>query len=165
VDHARTLNDILLKIDGLNLDEVWGNFIDPRVVDFLSEYGRRFSSVGLEQLTHTPFPDYYRELDPVQCHRNCLDLCCYVGSGASQYRIVYGWALSDKGTWYCHSWCIRRTGPENIVETTPPRVAYFGFVVPDGVDPRATYFVPSNLGEQLLKWHTSATTASAASQT
>lgn len=165
MDHARTLNDILLKIDGLNLDEVWGNFIDPRVVDFLSEYGRRFSSVGLEQLTHTPFPDYYRELDPVQCHRNCLDLCCYVGSGASQYRIVYGWALSDKGTWYCHSWCIRRTGPENIVETTPPRVAYFGFVVPDGVDPRATYFVPSNLGEQLLKWHTSATTASAASQT
>ena len=57
MDHARTLNDILLEIGGLNLDEVWGNFIYPRVVDFLSEYGGRFSAAGLEHLTHTPFPD------------------------------------------------------------------------------------------------------------
>ena len=162
----RTLVDILLKIGGSRLDDALGNFTDSRVVDFLSEYGREFSTEGLEHLTRTPFPDYKRELDPGQCHRNCLDLCCYVGSGASEYRIAYGWALcDDNGTWYCHSWCVRRTGPENIVETTPPRAAYFGFVVPDGVDSRATYIVPSNLGEKLEKWHTSATSASATSQT
>ena len=164
MDHARALNEIMLKIGGLNLDEVWGNFIDPRVVDFLSEYGREFSTAGLEHLTHTPFPDYYRELDLIQCHRNCLDLCCYVGSGASQYRIVYGWALSDNGTWYCHSWCIKRNGPQNIIETTHPRVSYFGFVLPDEVHLLSTYIVPSTLGDQLEKCQSS-TSASGTYQT
>lgn len=57
MDHARTLNDNLLKISSLNLDEVWRNFIAPRVVDFLTEYGRKFSAVALDHLTHAPFPD------------------------------------------------------------------------------------------------------------
>ena len=165
MSRARSLNDILLNIGGSKLDEAWGNFTDSRVVDFLSEHGKEFSTEGLECLKETPFPGWRKPLDSVQCHRNCVDLCCYVGSGASEYRNVYGWALSANGTWYCHSWCIKRTGPENIIETTLPRVAYFGFLMPDGVDPRATYFVPSNLGEKLENWQSSATSTSATSQT
>jgi hypothetical protein len=46
-----------------------------------------------------------------------------------------------------------------------PTVAYFGFVVPDGVDSHATYFVPSNLGEKLENWQSSATSTSSTSQT
>jgi hypothetical protein len=129
------------------------------VLEFLFDYGREFSTENLERLTHTPFSDYQRDLDPVQCHRNCLDLACYVGNGPGQYRIVHGWALSANSTWYCHSWCIKRSGPENIVETTLPRLAYLGFVVPDGVDLRGVYFVPSNLGEELDKWRTSSSSS------
>ena len=159
MDREIVLNQTLLKIGGSYVDEVSGNFKDCRVIDFLFEYGTKFSTEDLERLTHTPFPDYQRDLDPVQCHRNCLDLACYVGSGPSQYRIIYGWALSANGTWYCHSWCIKRSGPENVIETTLPRLAYFGFVVPDGVDLRGVYFVPSNLGEELDKWRTSSSSS------
>ena len=155
MDQTLILNSILLNIAGSCVDEALGNFTDCRVLKFLFEYGREFSIENLERLTQTPFPDYLRDLDPVQCHRNCLDLACYTGSGSSQYRVVHGWALSTNGTWYCHSWCIKRTGPENIVETTLPRLRYFGFVVPDGVDLRGVYFVPSNLAEELDEWRTS----------
>jgi hypothetical protein len=161
LDCALILNPILTKMGGLHIDDAagWANFSDPCVVNFLLEYGREFPVEGLERLTRTPFPDYQRDLDSVQCHRNCLDLACYVGNGTSQYRVVYGWALSANGTWYCHSWCIKRNGFQNIVETTLPRLAYFGFVVPDGVDLRGVYFVPSNLGEELDKWRTSASSS------
>lgn len=164
MDHARTLNDILLKIGGLRLDEELGNFTDSRVVDFLSEYGRQFSVEGLECLQETPFPDWRKPLDPVQCHRNCADLRVYAPIGLSEYRIVYGWALSDNGTWYCHSWCIKRNGPENIIETTRPRVSYFGFVLPDEVHLLSTCIVPSTLADQLEKYQSSIS-ASATSQT
>ncbi len=157
LDHAFLLNQTLTSIGGKHIDAEpgWANFTDPRVVNFLLQYGRTFPTEGLECIRETPFPDWHRPLDPVHCHGNCVDLRCYVGTGQSEYRIVYGWALSDNGTWYCHSWCIKRTGPENIVETTRPRMAYFGFVVPDAVHPLATLFVPSTLGEELEKWKSS----------
>jgi len=148
------LKDFLLKIGGSTIDDKlgWANFIDSRVVDFLLEHGKQFPTEGLECLAHTPFPDYRLPLGRVHCHKNCVDLRCYVGTGRSEYQIVHGWALSTNDTWYCHSWCLKRTGPENIIETTCPRISYFGFVVPDEVDPRAILFVPSNLGDQLENW-------------
>lgn len=94
-------NQILMKIGGSPIDDEsgWANFSDSRVVDFLSEYGREFSTEGLEHLQETPFVGHHRPLDPVQCHRNAVDLRCYVGTGtgSSEYRIVHGWALSDNG--------------------------------------------------------------------
>ena len=152
---ALILTDILLNIGGSCVDEALGNYTDCRVDEYLFNYGREFPVENLERLTRTPFPGYQRDLDPVQCHRNCLDLACYVGSGPSQYRIVHGWALGANNIWCCHSWCIKRSGPGNIIETTLPRLAYFGFVVPDGVDLRGVYFAPSNLGEELDKLRTS----------
>jgi hypothetical protein len=154
LDCALILNPVLTKMGGSRIDDPagWANFSEPRVVNFLLEYGREFPTTGLERIQETPFPDWHRPLDPVHCHRNCVDLRCYVGAGASQYRVVHGWALSDNDTWYCHSWCIKRTGLESIVETTLPRIAYFGFVVPDEVNPLGTLFVPSTLGEELENW-------------
>lgn len=162
MDSGFVLNQILTKIGGSRIDDEpgWANFTDPRVVDFLSKYGREFPSEGLECLQETPFPGHHKPLDPVHCHKNCLDLQCYVGTGRSEYQTVHGWALSDNGIWYCHSWCIKRTGPEKIVETTRPRLAYFGFVLPDGVDPRAIFLVPSNLGDQLENWRNLSTLTS-----
>jgi hypothetical protein len=154
MDFRLMLNQILMNIGGSRLDDEswWGNFSDPRVVEFLLEYGREFPMERLERLRETPFPGHRQPLHPVQCHKNCVDLRCYVGTGSSEYRIVYGWALGDNGIWYCHSWCVKRTGPENIIETTRPRIGYFGFVVPDEIHALATLFVPSSLGDQLENW-------------
>jgi hypothetical protein len=162
LDSGFILNQILTKIGGSRIDDEpgWANFTDPRVVDVLSKHGREFPSEGLECLQETSFPEHHKPRDPVHCHKNCLDLQCYVGTGRSEYQTVHGWALSDNGIWYCHSWCIKRTGPENIVETTRPRLAYFGFVLPDGIDPRAIFLVPSNLGDQLENWRNLSTSTS-----
>lgn len=162
MDSGFILKQILTKIGGSRIDDEpgWANFTDPRVVDFLSKYGREFPSEGLECLQETPFPGHHKPLDPVHCHKNCLDLQCYVGTGRREYQTVHGWALSDNGIWYCHSWCIKRAGPEKIVETTRPRLAYFGFVLPDGVDPCAIFLVPSNLGDQLENWRNLSTLTS-----
>jgi hypothetical protein len=146
------LNQILLKVGGSGLDseDGWATFSDPRVVDFLSKHGREFSTEGLQCIQETPFPDWRKSLGPDQCHRNCIDLRCYVGlTGVSEYRIVHGWALSDGGVWYCHSWCIRKTGLENIIETTRRRVSYFGFILPQDLDPRVIHWNPGRLGDLL----------------
>jgi len=154
LDCGLILNQLLLKLGGSHIDDesAWAHFSDRRVVDFLLEYGREFPVEGLEWLHETPFPGNRERLDPVQCHRNCVNLRCYVGTGRSEYRIVHGWALSANDTWYCHSWCVMRTGSEIIIETTRPRIAYFGFVVPDDVHALPTLYVSSYLGDQLRRW-------------
>jgi len=148
------LKQALLNIGGSSIDDqaAWGNFKDSRVVNFLLKRGREFSTKELQCLQETPFPDHHYSFGPDACHKNCIELCCYVGNGASQYAIVYGWALSNDDIWYSHSWCVKRTEPERIVETTRARVAYFGFVVPDTVNALSMWIVPSTLGDQLAKW-------------
>jgi hypothetical protein len=42
-------------------------------------------------------------------------------------RIVTGYALSSDGLWRQHSWALVK---DRLVETTEPRLTYFGFVVP-----------------------------------
>lgn len=62
---------------------------------------------------------------PSQCHRNSS--CCWE---ANQDKSVLctGYALSEDGMWRCHSWLVElRPRCNRIVETTVPRVAYFGF--------------------------------------
>ena len=62
---------------------------------------------------------------PSQCHRNA----CYCWE-ANQDKAVLctGYALSEDGMWRCHSWLVElRPRKNRIVETTSPRVAYFGF--------------------------------------
>lgn len=64
---------------------------------------------------------------PRRCHENALALHRSLG-----YGLCTGYALSDDGMWRQHSWCIeRRPRTTNIIETTEPRVMYFGFVLDD----------------------------------
>jgi len=126
LDSSVVLSQILLKVGGSRIDDEagWANFTDSRVVDFLLKYGREFPAVGLECLRETPFPGYQKPLDPVHCHRNCATCVVTWGMGrastnSSRVGAEQQWHL------YCHSWCIKRTGPENVIETTTPRIAYF----------------------------------------
>ena len=60
-----------------------------------------------------------------RCHDNSLHLYFQYG-----YQLCTGYALSDDGMWRQHSWCIYKTPrTTKIVETTVPRVAYFGYVL------------------------------------
>ena len=43
--------------------------------------------------------------------------------------IATGYALSNDGLWRSHTWGVSRKDGE-VVETTEPRVAYYGFVMP-----------------------------------
>lgn len=56
------------------------------------------------------------------CHNNALML---LATGEADYACT-GYALSDDGLWRHHGWgyCLDGT----IVETTTPRIAYYGFI-------------------------------------
>lgn len=66
---------------------------------------------------------------PSQCHRNASRLW---ESNKDKCRICTGYALSDDGMWRQHSWCIWNKARSNqIVETTLPRILYYGFAMTD----------------------------------
>ncbi len=62
---------------------------------------------------------------PSQCHRNS-SYCWEANQDKSV--LCTGYALSEDGMWRQHSWLVElRPRKNRIVETTVPRVAYFGF--------------------------------------
>jgi len=63
-----------------------------------------------------------------QCHRNSS---LYWARNMGSALIATGYALSEDGLWHQHSWCIDvgADGTPRIIESTVPRVAYFGFVM------------------------------------
>lgn len=64
---------------------------------------------------------------PSQCHSNSAWLW---RKHSDQYRIATGYALSEDGCWRQHSWVIEPLKTKDrIIETTEPRIAYFGFVM------------------------------------
>lgn len=64
---------------------------------------------------------------PSHCHANASR--CWEAN-KDKCRICTGYALSPDGMWRQHSWVIWMKPRSNqIVETTVPRVAYFGFVM------------------------------------
>lgn len=66
--------------------------------------------------------------EPSGCHRNSASLW---EANRNDVFLCTGYALSDDGMWRQHSWCV--TDPSSfqgrVVETTVPRVAYFGFIM------------------------------------
>lgn len=54
------------------------------------------------------------------CHHNCLEAVLAKPS----FIHMYGYALSEDGCWYEHSWLMDPEGC--LIETTEPRLAYLG---------------------------------------
>ncbi len=65
-----------------------------------------------------------RKGKPIQCHANTANL--WTDGKIDEIRT--GYALSDDGLWRQHSWG-RKDG--KTVETTEPRLVYFGYTVDD----------------------------------
>lgn len=63
-----------------------------------------------------------------RCHSNASYLASVLNAGI----LVTGWALSDDACWRQHSWVTASDG--RIIETTTPRVAYFGVPITDPAD-------------------------------
>lgn len=59
---------------------------------------------------------------PCRCHSNSA---VYWSNHDDTVEIVTGYGLSDDGVWRQHTWC-RKIKGGRIVETTEPRVVYFG---------------------------------------
>lgn len=70
--------------------------------------------------TVPPFKLKFVKGKPCHCHANVAKNSMFEG-----YDIMTGYALSEDGVWRQHSWNI--THDLVLVETTEPRVAYFGF--------------------------------------
>lgn len=62
-------------------------------------------------------------METSQCHDNC-ELLLKLKLIDS---ICTGYALSDDGLWRFHSWGLTNAG--TIVETTAPRIKYFGIII------------------------------------
>jgi hypothetical protein len=62
-----------------------------------------------------------------QCHRNSAKLWA---KNQDKCFIATGYALSEDGLWRGHTWCVKRTSRGiSIIETTVPRLLYFGYVL------------------------------------
>jgi len=67
---------------------------------------------------------------PSQCHFNSAHLWNENRDNPNAtLHLATGYALSDDGMWRQHSWLVlERNDMNKIVETTEPRLAYFGFI-------------------------------------
>jgi hypothetical protein len=65
---------------------------------------------------------------PSACHDNASRL---TRLNSEKMVLMTGYALSDDGMWRSHSWCLSSEddGSFTIIETTVPRLAYFGHIV------------------------------------
>lgn len=65
---------------------------------------------------------------PSRCHQN---IACYFLNNPEKMKICTGYALSDDGMWRQHTWGLRtyKTKDDVIIESTVPRVAYYGTVL------------------------------------
>jgi hypothetical protein len=70
---------------------------------------------------------------PCDCHRNSCDLWeANRNNPDIRVHIATGYALTKDGMWRQHSWVVWiKARSVKIVETTTPRIAYFGFVMTD----------------------------------
>jgi len=65
----------------------------------------------------------HKDREPNNCHLNAAKLWKERKKGSGLIGIGTGYALSDDGLWGGHSWALTKGG---IIETTLPRVKYFG---------------------------------------
>ena len=66
--------------------------------------------------------------DQNRCHQNCAYK--WKENPDRKFTIATGYALSKDGMWRLHSWLVeRKPRSTTIIETTSPRIAYFGYVM------------------------------------
>jgi hypothetical protein len=116
----------LLERDGREVVLVWH---EPHVGQLLSR-GRDFNAADPDTCI----------LGESMCHSNAA-LLWRLSLG--EVGIVTGYALSGDGLWRQHSWGLRG---ERVVETTRPRVRYFGFKL---TGEEAEKFASENLPPEL----------------
>jgi hypothetical protein len=84
-----------------------------------------YQKIMLRGDSTAPTPDaplVFKKGANCHCHANSARLY----EKHKRYSLCTGYALSQDGVWRPHSWC--RNG-KRIVETTTPRLVYFGFTM------------------------------------
>ncbi len=71
-----------------------------------------------------------RGMEICGCHSNSAYL---YHKNPKKYKIVTGYGLSEDFVWRCHSWLVEplKNGQFKVVETTLPRIAYYGYILTD----------------------------------
>jgi hypothetical protein len=115
------LYDLLLSTAGFAVTD----YEEPDLEKLLAR-GRLWGTEGLKQVRG----------EASSCHGNAARLWM---CDRKKYAIATGWALSADGVWRQHSWALDPKG--RVVETTVPRLAYFGFDLDPG---EAALFALSN---------------------
>ena len=112
-----TLRDKLLSIGGC---EACLAFYEEDLEDIL-EYGQVWDNLPVKRMKGRPS----------RCHANSANLWF---NNRNAYKdghtviICTGYALTEDGVWRQHSWLVHAKPRSNmLIETTVPRIAYFGF--------------------------------------
>ena len=115
------MNERLFELKSRLLDFAGGAVCLPEYEEDLEnilEYGQFWLGYNAERIPG----------EPCQCHENSALLW---RENRDVTNICTGYALSEDGMWRQHSWLIHRKPRSNkIVETTRPRVLYYGFAMP-----------------------------------
>lgn len=111
------LRDTLLSMAGC---EVVLPIADEDIAD-ITQYGQLWTNITTKMMKGRPS----------KCHANAAELWY---ENKETYKdghaiiICTGYALSKDGFWRQHSWLIHaKARANNVIETTEPRLAYFGF--------------------------------------
>ena len=98
--------------------------IEEEDLDDILKYGQLWDNLTVKYMTGRPS----------KCHSNSAALW---DANRDSYKdghaviICTGYALSDDGVWRQHSWLVHaKSRANNLIETTVPRIAYFGFGMP-----------------------------------
>ena len=111
------------SLENLDLSE----FPHPEMIKTMIKLREILLSFGGSEVCMPGYDDRIHMMkgQPSQCHRNSS--YCWE---ANQDKAVLctGYGLSEDGMWRQHSWLVElRPRRNRIVETTVPRVAYFGY--------------------------------------
>lgn len=120
-DKMIELHEHLLKIGGV---ETCFPMIEDDINNIL-EYGQLWDNITTR----------IRRGEPNMCHSNAANLWKN-NRNSDMFRLIIctGYALSKDGIWQQHTWLVQaKARTNNIIETTEPRIAYYGFAMTDAL--------------------------------
>lgn len=127
------LRDILIELGG---EECRLPFKDEDIDKILS---RGFLSISLYNEVEDEHDAFVMSIEgePIQCDKNSVRIWTSARTSPEykdKLKIMTGYALSDDGMWYQHTWCVLEDcdnidGYNTLIETTVERLAYFGLIM------------------------------------